>query len=427
MTTLSIPTAKVFQPLLVPSRYKGAYGGRGSGKSWFFASMIVERCLRVPGTRIVCVREIQKSLRESVKLLVEDIIETFGVGRLFRSMSDSIITPGGGVILFQGMQEHTKESIKSLEGFDVAYVEEAQTMTEGSLEMLRPTIRKQYPDGTWSEIWFSWNPRSAKDPVDIFLRGQNPPPDSIVVKTGFKENQFFPEVLELERAYDEINKRERYGHVWLGDYEPAAIGAIWTRATLHEGRVEEAPEMGRIVVAVDPAISAEKDSNEHGIVVAGMGSDGRGYVLADVTCKGGPQKWAERVVATYDRHEADAVVIEINQGGDMVRHTLRAVRPGLRTIEVRATRGKHVRAEPIAALYTMGRVSHVGAFPELEDQMCLFTAAGYEGEGSPDRADALVWALTQLFPSLTQKSKGRGLKPARANSKYSPHEWRRHA
>ena len=174
--------------------------------------------------------------------------------------------------------------------------------------------------------------------------------------------------------------------------------------------------MERIVVAVDPAISSEVGSNEHGIIVAGMGSDGRGYVLDDVTCKGGPQDWADRAVAAYDRYEADAVVIEINQGGDMVRFTLRASRPGLRIIEVRATRGKHVRAEPIAALYTMGRISHVGAFLELEDQLCLMTS-GYEGDGSPDRCDALVWAMTELFPKLTRKT-NRGSRPAMADGAY---------
>lgn len=422
MTTLAIDTARIFEPLLGSSRYKAAHGGRGSGKSHFFAEHLVERCLLNPGTRAVCVREVQKALRESVKLLVEDKMETLGVAGQFRCMSDSIITPGGGVILFQGMADHTAESIKSLEGFDIGYVEEAQTLTQRSLEFLRPTIRK---DG--SEIWFSWNPRHASDPVDAFLRGPEPPPDAVVVETNYPDNPFFPKVLEIERTYDEQHNRDRYGHIWLGKYEPAAIGAIWDRLTLHNGRVKEAPTMARIVVAVDPAISSEEGSNEHGIVVAGVGSDGRGYILDDVTCRGGPQQWAERAVATYDRYDADAVVVEINQGGDMVRHTLKTVRPNLKIIDVRATRGKHVRAEPIASLYTMGKISHVGAFPNLEDQMCLFTAAGYEGEGSPDRADALVWALTELFPKLTKKTNDRKNRPEKANSRYSPHLWRRRA
>ena len=417
---LRIPTAEVFLPLLEPKRYKGAYGGRGSGKSHFFAELAVEKCVRMPGTRIVCVREVQKALKESVKLLVEDKIRMLDV-QGFTLLSDRIDTPGGGVVLFQGMQDHTAESIKSLEGFDVAYVEEAQTLTQRSLEFLRPTIRSPS-----SEIWFSWNPRHASDPVDLFFRGPALRENAVVVKTNYNDNPFFPQVLEEERLDDEQNNRDRYGHIWLGEYEPQAIGAIWNRLTLHQGRVEEPPEMSRIVVSVDPAISSEEGSNEHGIIVAGIGSDGRGYVLDDVTVKGGPQQWAERTVAAYDRHEADAVVIEINQGGDMVRHTLKTVRPNLRIIEVRATRGKHVRAEPIAALYTMGKVSHVGAFPMLEDQLCLFTSAGYEGEGSPDRADALVWALTELFPKLTKRVDSKGRRPMKANSVYPVHKWRQH-
>ena len=128
-------------------------------------------------------------------------------------------------------------------------------------------------------------------------------------------------------------------------------------------------------------------------------------VLEDGTMKGGPRDWATRAIAMYDKWEADSIVIEVNQGGDMVRHTLNSVRPGLPIREVRATRAKHVRAEPIASLYALGRVSHVGTFERLEDQMCQMTASGFEGNGSPDRVDALVWAFTQLFPALTKRPK----------------------
>lgn len=397
MTTLTIPTARAFAPLLANGRYKGAHGGRGSGKSHFFAEAAVERCVRFPGTRIVCVREVQKSLKESVKLLLEDKIRSMKVDG-FRVISDNIKTPGEGIILFNGMQDHTADSIKSLEGFDVAYVEEAQTLTQRSLELLRPTIRK---DG--SELWFSWNPRNASDPIDMLLRSQQPPPGAIVVQANYTDNPFFPDELEKERAFDEISSRDRYAHTWLGEYEPQAIGAIWDRLTLHQNRRNELPRLTRIVVAVDPAVSSEDGSNSHGIVVMGLGDDGRGYVLADATTKGGPQKWAEHTIAMYDEYEADAVVIEINQGGDMVRHTLQTVRRELPIIEVRATKGKHVRAEPIAALYKMNRISHIGTFTDLEDQMCLMTAGGFEGEGSPDRVDALVWGFTELFPRIVRR------------------------
>jgi hypothetical protein len=353
------------------------------------------------GSRGVCIREVQKTLKESAKRLIEDKIRALGVSSQFRVLNTEIGTPGGGVILFQGMQDHTAESIKSLEGFDWAWVEEAQTLSARSLEMLRPTIR-----APGSELWFSWNPRDASDPVDQLLRGINPPPDSIVVKSNYSDNPFFPEELEAERAYDEKHKRDRYGHIWLGEYEPMAIGAIWDRLTLHNTRREKAPTLGRVVVAVDPAVSSEPGSDHHGIVVVGRGDeDQHGYVLEDASLKGSPKQWAERAVAMFDRFEADCVVVERNQGGDMVQSTLKTVRPNVPVIEVVATRGKHVRAEPIAALYSLGRVHHVGTFSQLEDQMCRMTAAGYEGEGSPDRVDALVWGLTELFPQMvTQKS-----------------------
>jgi phage terminase large subunit len=184
--------------------------------------MAVEWCMMNRGARIVCIREVQKSLKESVKRLIEDKIDALGLGHEFDCQSDQIITPGGGVILFQGMQDHTKESIKSLEGFHVAYVEEAQTLSEGSLEMLRPTIR-----APGSELWFSWNPRSKNDPVDALLRGKKPPEGAIVVRANYDKNPFFPKELEMERRDDLERKPERYPHIWEGDYEPAAIGAYY--------------------------------------------------------------------------------------------------------------------------------------------------------------------------------------------------------
>lgn len=430
---LSIQTARVFEPLLAdrmpdgqPVRYRGAYGGRGSGKSHFFAELAVESCLLVQGSRIVCVREIQRSLKDSVKRLIEDKIKALGVEGKFGIYHDSIATPGDGVILFQGMQDHTAESIKSLEGFRVAYVEEAQTMTERSLEMLRPTIRT-----SGSELWFSWNPRHESDPVDRLLRGPTPPPRAIVVRANYCDNPFFPDELEEERAYDEKVNPTRYGHIWLGEYEPAAVGAIWDMETIntHRRAREDAPDMRRVVVSIDPAGSSEDGANETGIIACGLGEDGRGYVLDDASLVGSPQEWAERALALYDLHEADAVVVEVNYGGDMVKATIRALRPHIRVIEVRARRGqsKHLRAEPISALYSLGRVSHVGAFPKLEAQMCLVTAGGYEGRGSPDRVDAMVYGFTELFPKMTRKTPDKARPPpARANSMYNPHKpWAR--
>ena len=138
MTELVLQTPEVFKRLDQPSRYKGAYGGRGSGKSWHFASMVVERCLLQPGSRIVCIREIQKTLAQSAKAVIESTIQALGVGSEFRVFFDKIETPGGGLIIFLGMQDQNAESIKSLEGYDIAWVEEAQTLSARSLALLRP-------------------------------------------------------------------------------------------------------------------------------------------------------------------------------------------------------------------------------------------------------------------------------------------------
>lgn len=413
-----IETARVYLPLLGAGRYKGAHGGRGSAKSHFFAEALVERCLINPGTRWVCVREVQKSLKESVKRLVEDKIQAWGVGAQFESRFDSTITPGGGLILYQGMQDHSAESIKSLEGFHGVWGEEAQTMSARSLEMLRPTIRMP-----GSELWFSWNPRSATDPVDDLLRGMKPPAGTVVVKANWRDNPWFPQELEDERTHDLAAKPDRYMHIWEGDYEPTAIGAIWDRLVIHRGRVEAPPELSRIVVSIDPAVSGQPGSDEHGVIVCGIGANGRGYVLEDLTCRGGPEVWSRVAVVAYDKWHADAVVIERNQGGDMCRHTLRTVRPSLPVIEVVASRGKHVRAEPIAALYALSKISHAGTFSALEQQMCQMTAGGYAGEGSPDRVDALVWGLTQLFPAMVRAAKPEHLPPIKPPSSPTRGAW----
>ncbi|MGO9206359.1 MAG: DNA-packaging protein, partial [Candidatus Limnocylindrales bacterium] len=177
-------------------------------------------------------------------------------------------------------------------------------------------------------------------------------------------------------------------------------GALWTRDRLDALRVAAAPELVRIVVAIDPAVTSSEDADETGIVVAGKGADGQGYLLADLSGRYSPDGWARCAVGAYRTWQADRIVGEANQGGDMVEATLRTVDPAVSYKAVHATRDKHTRAEPVAALYEQGRIHHVGAFPALEDQLC---AALPEGGGGPDdRLDALVWALTELGLTLVE-------------------------
>lgn len=224
----------MFKPLLAPARDKAAFGGRGSAKSHFFATRCVVKAVKHSGTRIVCVREVQKSLKESAKRLIEDKIEALKAPG-FRVLNDEIITPGGGVIIFQGMTDHSAESIKSLEAFDVSWVEEAQTLSERSLMMLRPTIRKP-----GSERWWSWNPRRKVDPVDALFRGENLPPGAIVVEANWRDNPWFPPELEADRLYDQANNPDTYGHIWEGDYIGVVKGAYFASqlaAARREGRI----------------------------------------------------------------------------------------------------------------------------------------------------------------------------------------------
>lgn len=243
MSILDIKTARVFQPLLAPARYKGAFGGRGSGKSHFFGELAVEECQAVKGTRVVCIREVQRTLAQSSKRLVEDKIQSLGVGQGFKVYHDRIGTPGDGLMIFTGMQDHTAESIKSLEGFRVAWVDEAQTMSARSLSLLRPTIRDE-----GSELWFSWNPRRKTDAVDDFLRVRKPD-NAIVVQANWRDNPFWTSVLEDERKLELRLYPERYEHTYEGGYARAFEGAYF--ATL----LSAAKAKGRIgQVIADPLL-----------------------------------------------------------------------------------------------------------------------------------------------------------------------------
>jgi phage terminase large subunit len=243
LSILKIPTAQIFEPLLQPARYKSAWGGRGSGKSHFFGEMLVETCQAERGMLAVCIREAQKTLAQSSKRLIESKIGVLGLGHGFKSFSDRIETPGDGVIIFRGMQDHTSEAIKSLEGFRIAWVDEAQTLSARSLSLLRPTIRAKH-----SELWASWNPRRKSDAIDDFFRRREPT-GAIIVKANWRDNPWFPDVLEDERKLDLSLYPERYDHIWEGDYVSAFDGAYFA-AMLSEARAK-----GRIgKVTADPLL-----------------------------------------------------------------------------------------------------------------------------------------------------------------------------
>lgn len=183
-----------------------------------------------------------------------------------------------------------------------------------------------------------------------------------------------------------------------GDIIEDRPDALWTRETIEAGRIDAPPPLARIVIAVDPPASSSKRADACGIVAAGVDEGGTAYVLEDVTARGlKPPEWAAKAIALYRRLQADALIVETNQGGEMATNVFREVDPSVPVASVRATRGKYLRAEPVSVLYTQGRVRHVGALPELEDELCDFGPGGLTSGRSPDRLDALVWALTELM------------------------------
>jgi phage terminase large subunit len=228
LSSLQIKTPEVYLPLLQPARYKGAFGGRGSGKSQNFADNWLDESIREK-LDFVCLRETLKSLEFSVKKLLEHKIEKYNAGAYFTVQDRRIISHLGGVTIFEGMQNHTAESIKSLEGFDRSWFEEAQNASEKSLTLLRPTIRKP-----GSQLWFSWNPDLETDPIEKLLRCDNPPPGSIVVQANYMDNPFLPDELHEEMVYDRERDFDKYCHVWLGQYRKNSEARVFKNWKIEE-------------------------------------------------------------------------------------------------------------------------------------------------------------------------------------------------
>jgi predicted phage terminase large subunit-like protein len=290
-------------------------------------------------------------------------------------------------------------------------------------------LRGPQHDLAWCDELAAWNYPESWDQLQFGMRmgarprtvvTTTPKPTKIIrglvnregVDVAVTRGSTFENASNLAPAFlSEITKR--YGGTRLGRQELQAEilddvpGALWQRAWIDRDRRERAPELKRIVVAIDPAVKSGDDSDETGLVVAGVGHDDHGYVLEDLSGRYQPHEWAKVAIAAYRRHEADRIVAEVNNGGEMVESVLRQVDASVSFKAVHASRGKVTRAEPISALYEQGRVHHVGAFKALEDQMCAFASdfdrarAGY----SPDRMDALVWALTELMLNAKQPMK----------------------
>lgn len=372
-----------------------ALAGRGFGKTEAGAQWVRERV--ASGSRsIALVAETQKDLEE---VMVPRLVNIHPAHErpTVRFRPVRVVWPNGAQAL--GYNGTEPDQLRGPE-FDTAWVDELAKYryARETWDMLQFTMRA----GDDPRVFVTTTPR----PIPV-IREIAADPKTVILRGSTFDNAANLPVQFLNRL------RERYEGTRLGRQELHAEilddlpGALFTRGMFDSHRVKAASEMARIVVAVDPSgtAGASDDGDSIGIVVAGKGIDGRAYVLADRTCKLSPDGWAKRAVAAYHEFRADRLVAERNYGGAMVEALLRTVDRRVSYKEVTATRGKAVRAEPIAALFEQGRVSIVGSMPELEDQACLMGPDGYVGEGSPDRLDAMVWALTELMLAPQVQSK----------------------
>jgi phage terminase large subunit-like protein len=369
-----------------------ALAGRGWGKTETGARWVKEQ-VEAGVKSIALVAETQKDLEE---VMVARLLAIYppGEGPKVRYKPVRITWPNGATAL--GYNGTEPQQLRGPE-FEAAWVDEL--------------AKYRYARETWDMLQFCM--RAGQDPrqlvtttpratelIKAIVGGQEGKVHVTRGRTQDNKSNLAPRFLEkIVKRYEgtRLGRQELNAEI-LGDLP----GALWSQATLDTYRVSEAPELGRTVVSIDPAVTNTEDSDKHGLIVAAMGPDQTGYLVEDASLSGSPLDWARAAILLAKKHNADGVVVEVNQGGDMVAHTLRSIAPNLNIIEVRATKGKHVRAEPIAALYEQGRIRHVGQFPAIENQMTQMTTEGYQGENSPDELDAVVWAFTELFPDMTE-------------------------
>ncbi len=376
-------------------------GGRGSGKTRAGAEFIHAVASEAPGLRIALVGETLGDVREVMVDGVSGIWRIAGRHRPGVEISRRrLVWPNGSVA-----QLFSSEDPESLRGpqFDLAWCDELG--------------KWKHAQETWDMLQFGLRLGTAPRQVVTTTPRAMPLLKAILadrgtvthrLSTSGNEGNLAPGFLAAMQA--------RYGGTRLGRQEldgeliEDREDALWNRAMLEQLRVRMPGPLVRIVVAVDPPAAERARNSCCGIVVAGIDAQGRGVVLADLSLpQAGPGDWGAAVVRAFRRFQADRVVAEVNQGGDMVSAVLRAHEANLPVTTVRATRGKYLRAEPVAALYEQGRVCHAGSFPALEDQMCDFGPDGLSGGGSPDRLDALVWALTALLLTGAGEPRVRGL------------------
>jgi hypothetical protein len=399
-------------------------GGSRSGKTFLLVRAVLIRAMKSAGSRHAIFRFRFNACKQSIVLeTLPKVMDLCFPGLRAKASIDRtdwfMTLPNGSEIWFGGLDD--KERVEKVLGKEYAtlYFNECSQIPYQSVILAHSRLAQKTENLTL-KCYYDFNPPSKKhwtyrvfidkkDPeTKRALRNEDDYAFYLINPYDNKEN-LDPKYLALLEGMPE-KARNRF---LLGRFADDTDGALWTEDVLATNRILDGsrlPDMQRIVIAIDPSgCEGEEDerSDEVGIVVAGLGTDGHGYLMEDLSGRFDPATWADIANTAFDRHQADMIVGERNFGGAMVEHTIRTANPDLPYDSVTASRGKVVRAEPISALYNQGKIHHMGYFPEIEDQFCGMTTSGYMGLRSPDRADAAVWAFTALFPGLTQHERDR--------------------
>lgn len=395
-------------------------GGSRSGKTRLLVRAIVQRALKAPGSRHGIMRFRFNHCKESIGMdtLPKVIAELPEPVRGTLNRSDWFhVFPNKSEVWLGGLDD--KERTEKMLGKEYAtlYLNEASQIPLNSRNVAVTRLAQKCDYVLEGEnrtlalkLYYDCNPPNKSHWLyQMFHLKRDPetkkelanPADYAYFRINPRDNAAnLPAeyIKELEGMSARMRKR-----FLDGEYGDAAPGALWTEEMIDRYREDTLPDMVRVVVAVDPSGAADEENAHNdaiGIIVAGLGTDGNAYVLEDCTVKAGPKTWGSVAVTAFDRHGADRIIAETNYGGEMVKFVVQAAKPNVPFRKITASRGKAVRAEPISALTEQGKVRFAGAFPALEDELCAFTTHGYMGTDSPNRADAFVFAMSELFPGV---------------------------
>lgn len=401
-----IPTLhSKFKPLLTfhnHFRYFVFYSGRGCGKSQSVAICLI--LLATMGKhRILCVREIQSSISDSVKHLLEDTILKMKLQHLFKFTRDEIECINGSTFIFKGLRTSNAINIKSISNITITWCEEAEALSTESLNLLLPSVLRV----SNSRIVFTFNPRYVDDAVYKMFLVNKPPPYSYIRKLNYDDNKFFQQSgLDDQRKHDlETMPYSEYAYKWLGELRKLSENSLFNIKDIEKNIYPDLPsrqEFYKLIIAVDPATTHKDFSNAYGIIILGARKNGEIWILSNNTKIHTPFSFAVEIDKLYNEWNCDYIVVETNQGGDFIKATLLTHNPLLNIKEVHASKDKIQRASPVSQMLSLGKIklldnelSNIKELIKQMDKMTLNGFLGVKGE-SPDAVDAMVWGVYDL-------------------------------